>query len=313
MSSAAEQDRADVFAAERGLLFGVAYRVLGRVADAEDVVQEAWLRWSAADRSDVAEPRGFLVTITTRLAIDRLRLASAQRESYVGPWLPEPLVTSPGLTTPDVAEEVEVAETVSMAMLVVLETLSPLERAVFVLREAFAYSYAEIATILDRGEPAVRQLAHRAREHVRAAGPRFETDQATRRTATERFLRACGDGDLEGLLGILAPDVTLIGDGGGLAKAPLRPIIGADKVARFMLAIAATGAPAGQRYLLHLAPVNGAPGFVISADGGPVAAFDLVVVDGRIQTVHLIANPEKLTGLRDLPDPAATLGGDHSP
>jgi RNA polymerase sigma-70 factor (ECF subfamily) len=308
MSSAAEQDRADVFAAERGLLFGVAYRVLGRVADAEDVVQEAWLRWSAADRSDVAEPRGFLVTITTRLAIDRLRLASARRESYVGPWLPEPLVTSP-----DVAEEVEVAETVSMAMLVVLETLSPLERAVFVLREAFAYSYAEIAAILDRGEPAVRQLAHRAREHVRAAGPRFETDQATRRTATEQFLRACGDGDLEALLGILAPDVTLVGDGGGLAKAPLRPITGADKVARFMLAIAATGAPEGDRYLLHLAPVNGAPGFVISGNHGPVAAFDLVVADGLIRTVHLIANPEKLTGLRDLPGPAAVFGGDHSP
>ena len=248
----------------------MAYRVLGRVADAEDVVQEAWLRWVNARPSEVADPRSFLVRVTTRLAIDRLRRAKARRESYVGPWLPEPM-----LTGRDVAEDVALAESVSMAMLVVLETLSPLERAVFVLREAFGMPHSEIAEILGRSEPAVRQLARRAREHVRKRGHRFETDQATRRQVTERFLEATTSGDLEALIGVLAPGVTLMADGGGRALAPRRPLHGANEVARFLVAIATESQMA--RFLqsigieplpdlhIHIAQVNGGPGVVVTS------------------------------------------------
>lgn len=210
----------DVFEEHRPVLMGVAYRMLGRVADAEDVVQEAWLRWSGAARTEVREPRGYLVRITTRLAIDRLRQVQARNEAYVGPWLPEPYVTDFGDTAQDTAERAVLADSVSLAVLVVLESLSPLERAVFVLREAFGYPYADIATVLDRGEPAVRQLAGRARKHVEERRPRYEVDPAERRDLTERFLAAAAEGDLEGLMALLAPDVRLVGDSGGLSKAP---------------------------------------------------------------------------------------------
>lgn len=180
----------EVFEEHRPVLTGVAYRMLGRVADAEDVVQEAWLRWSGADRSDVREPRGYLVRVTTRLAIDRLRLAQTRKEAYVGPWLPEPYVTDFGATVPDTAERAVLADSVSLAVLVVLESLSPLERAVFVLREAFGYPYADIAVTLDRSESAVRQLAGRARRHVEEKRPRYEVDPAEQRDLTERFLAA---------------------------------------------------------------------------------------------------------------------------
>ncbi|MGX1566081.1 sigma-70 family RNA polymerase sigma factor, partial [Streptomyces sp. NPDC055509] len=202
----------DLFEAHRPVLLGVAYRMLGRVADAEDVVQEAWLRWSGSDRGDVREPRGYLVRITTRLAIDRLRQIKSRGETYVGPWLPEPYVTDFGDTVPDTAERAVLADSVSLAVLVVLESLSPLERAVFVLREAFGFPYADIATMLDRGEAAVRQLAGRARKHVEERRPRYEVDPAQRRDLTERFLAAAADGDLEGLMALLAPDVRLVGD-----------------------------------------------------------------------------------------------------
>src|SRR5215213_7768418 len=179
------------FDEHRDFLVSVAYRILGSVTDAEDIVQEAWLRWSGVDHSQVKDPRAFLIRVTTRLAIDRLRRVKARRESYVGPWLPEPV-----LTGNDVAEDVALSESVSMAMLIVLETLSPLERAVFVLREAFGMPYAEIAEILGRKEEAVRQLARRAREHVRARSPRFKTDHDTRQQVTERFLEATTGRDL---------------------------------------------------------------------------------------------------------------------
>lgn len=180
----------EVFEEHRPVLMGVAYRMLGRVADAEDVVQEAWLRWSGADRTEVREPRAYLVRIATRLAVDRLRQVRSRNEAYVGPWLPEPYVTDFGDTAPDTAERAVLADSVSLAVLVVLESLSPLERAVFVLREAFGYPYADIAAVLDRGEPAVRQLAGRARKHVEERRPRYEVDQAERRDLTERFLAA---------------------------------------------------------------------------------------------------------------------------
>ena len=302
-------DDVRVFDEHRGLLISVAYRVLGSVSDAEDAVQEAWLRWSNVDHSGINDPRAFLVRVTTRLAIDRLRRAKARRESYVGPWLPEPV-----LTGRDVAEDVAIAESVSMAMLVVLETLSPLERAVFVLREAFGMPYAEIGEIIGRKEEAVRQLARRARDHVQERRFRFEADQAEQRQVTERFLEATSSGDLEALLGVLAPSVTLVADGGGRALAPRRPVRGAEKVARFLLAVATEERMA--RFLrsvgiepvvadvrVHMAPVNGGPGVVMTSQGRPITALVLDVADGAVQSIHLVANPEKLTGVRGIEAP----------
>jgi RNA polymerase sigma-70 factor (ECF subfamily) len=273
---------------------GVAYRMLGRVADAEDVVQEAWLRWSGADRSEVREPRGYLVRIATRLAVDRLRQVKSRNEAYVGPWLPEPYVTDFGDTAPDTAERAVLADSVSLAVLVVLESLSPLERAVFVLREAFGYPYADIAAVLDRGEPAVRQLAGRARRHVEERRPRYEVDPAERRDLTERFLAAAAEGDLEGLMSLLAPDVRLIGDSGGLSKAPLRVIETADKVGRFMYAVAQKGVPDPSYRPLEL---NGGAALLVLSGGKPDSAVQLDVVDGRIQCVYIMRNPEKLVSL----------------
>ena len=288
-------DRPDVtrvFNEHRDLLMSMAYRILGSVTDAEDVVQDAWMRWVNARPSEVSNPRAFLVRVTTRLAIDRLRRAKARRESYVGPWLPEPLITDR-----DLAEDVELAESISMAMLIVLETLSPLERAVFVLREAFGMPYSEISEILGRSEVAVRQLARRARNHVRERRPRFEADQAIRLTVTERFLEAAVGGDLDALMEILAPGVTLVGDGGGRARAPRRPIRGVEKVARFLVAISSEPLPEGH---LRVAQVNGGPGIVATLEGRPVATVVLDVADGVIQSIHLVANPDKLGGVRTI-------------
>ncbi|MCX4402286.1 RNA polymerase sigma-70 factor [Streptomyces sp. NPDC059837] len=284
----------EVFEEHRPVLMGVAYRMLGRVADAEDVVQEAWLRWSGADRSEVREPRGYLVRIATRLAVDRLRQVKSRNEAYVGPWLPEPYVTDFGDTAPDTAERAVLADSVSLAVLVVLESLSPLERAVFVLREAFGYPYADIAAVLDRGEPAVRQLAGRARRHVEERRPRYEVDPAERRDLTERFLAAAAEGDLEGLMSLLAPDVRLIGDSGGLSKAPLRVIETADKVGRFMYAVAQKGVPDPSYRPLEL---NGGAALLVLSGGKPDSAVQLDVVDGRIQCVYIMRNPEKLVSL----------------
>ncbi|MFJ8667411.1 RNA polymerase sigma-70 factor [Streptomyces sp. NPDC093600] len=290
----ATETTTDVFQEHRPMLTGVAYRMLGRVADAEDVVQEAWLRWSAADRSDVREPRAYLVRVTTRLALDRLRQVRARRESYVGPWLPEPVVTDFGPAVPDTAERAMLADSVSLAVLVVLESLSPLERAVFVLREAFGFPFAEIATALDRSEAAVRQLAARARRHVDERRPRYDVDPAERRDLTERFLAAAAGGDLEQLLALLAPDVRLVGDSGGKSKAPLRIIESADKVGRFLSAVAQG---AEQLYEFRFVEVNGAPALLSLADGTPDALFQIEVRDGRVQCVYIVRNPDKLRAL----------------
>jgi RNA polymerase sigma-70 factor, ECF subfamily len=295
-----EKDR--VFDQHRDLLVAAAYRILGQVADAEDVAQEAWIRWTNADTAEVADSRAFLVRVTTRLSIDRLRRVKARRESYVGPWLPEPL-----LTGEDIAEDAALSESISMAMLVVLETLSPLERAVFVLREAFGMPYAEIAEVLERSEPAVRQLSRRAREHVRDGKPRFDADQRERRLVTERFLEAAAGGDFDALMGILAPGATLVADGGGRARAPRRPLRGAEKVARFLAAISAPKKAA--QFLLsvsaeplpeidvRLTQINGGPGIVAASGGEPVTTIVLDVAGGAVQTVYLVANPEKLSGV----------------
>ncbi|WP_258395032.1 MULTISPECIES: RNA polymerase sigma-70 factor [unclassified Streptomyces] len=289
-------DSLRTFEEHRPVLMGVAYRMLGRVADAEDVVQDTWLRWSRADRSEVREPRAYMVRIATRLAVDRLREAQSRRESYVGPWLPEPLVTDFGPIVPDTAERAVLADSVSFAVLVVLESLSPLERAVFVLREAFGLPFAEIAAVLERGESAVRQLAARARKHVEERRPRFDVDPAQQRDLTERFLAAATEGDFDGLLALLAPDVRLVGDSGGKAKAPLHVIESADKVGRFLRGAAAKDASLGFEF--RFAEVNGAPALLAFVDGKPDAFFQLGISEGRIQHIYIVRNPDKLQALR---------------
>jgi RNA polymerase sigma-70 factor (TIGR02957 family) len=285
----------EVFEAHRELLFAVAYRMLGTVADAEDAVQDAWLRWSAAPRSDIAEPRAYLARTVTHVALNRLRSARARREAYVGSWLPEPLLT----TGPDTADRAELAESVSLAMLVVLESLTPEERAVFVLHEVFGFPHAEIAAAIGRSDASVRQLMHRAREHVLARRPRFDVDAGQQRAVTERFLAAAAGGDIDQLMMVLAPDVTLISDGGGKAKAPLRPIVGAAKVARFLAAISAQPymgiEPSGMT--VELAEINGGLGTLITVGGKPITAVTTVVADGRITEIELVANPDKLRGI----------------
>lgn len=287
----------DVFEEHRPFLTGVAYRMLGRIADAEDVVQEAWLRWSAGAREDVREPRAFLVRIVTRLAVDRLRQLRTRREAYVGPWLPEPLVTDFGPTVADTAEQAVLADSVSVAVLVVLESLSPPERAVFVLREAFGFPYGEIAATLDRSEAAVRQLAGRARRHVEERKPRYDVDPVQRRDLTERFLAAAVGGDIEDLLVLLAPDVRLVGDSGGKSKAPLRILESADKVGRFLHTVAHDQLSDTAVRFLEL---NGGPAVLILSDGKPDSVFQLDIRDGVIQCVYIVRNPDKLVTLADV-------------
>ncbi|MET8449309.1 RNA polymerase sigma-70 factor [Streptomyces sp. NPDC005209] len=287
----------DVFEEHRPVLMGVAYRMLGRVADAEDVVQDAWLRWSGADHGQVREPRGYLVRVTTRLAIDRLRQIRTRGEAYVGPWLPEPYVTDFGDTVPDAAERAVLADSVSLAVLVVMESLSPLERAVFVLREAFGYPYADIAAVLDRGEAAVRQLAGRARRHVEERRPRYEVDPAERRDLTERFLAAAAEGDLDGLMSLLAPDVRLVGDSGGKAKAPVRILETADKVGRFVIGAARKDAPG---LSFRFVEVNGGFAVLALAADKPDSVLQLDVADGVVRAVYIMRNPDRLGSLAAL-------------
>jgi len=289
------------FDQHRRLLFGVAYQMLGSVADAEDVVQDTWLRWSATDRGAVTDARAYLVQISTRLALDRMGSAQARRESYVGPWLPEPLLTGgatvgsgPPAPAPD--DAAELGEQVSLALLVVLETLSPAERAVFVLREVFGMSVAEVARALGRSDVAVRQMAHRARKHVQARRPRFDADPQAQREVTERFFAAVAGGDVDALLAALAPDVVLISDGGGKASAARRPITGAAKVARFLVGIAEKGGDLpGLR--IEVAEVNGLPAIVGWVGTEPFGSISLSVADGRIEQVLVVVNPDKLAGL----------------
>jgi RNA polymerase sigma-70 factor (TIGR02957 family) len=273
----------DPFVTHRGLLFTVAYEMLGSAADAEDVVQETWLRWAGVDQEGVHEPRAYLVRVVTRQALNRLRSVSRRREEYVGSWLPEPL-----LTTPDVAEDVEFAENVSIAMLTVLETLGPAERAVFVLREVFETPYDEIAEVVGKTPAAVRQIAHRAHDHVAARRPRMQVDRAQQQAAVEKFMAAISTGDTQGLVEVLAPDVVVITDGGGLVAAARKPITGSRKVAAF-LALAAKFPD----FKLASTCLNGMPGFRIDMRG-ETTAVSLTVEDGLITRIYAIRNPDKL-------------------
>ncbi|MFF4432783.1 RNA polymerase sigma-70 factor [Streptomyces sp. NPDC001513] len=284
----------DHFEEHRRLLFAAAYRMLGSVADAEDIVQDAWLAWNRADRTAVEHPRAYLVRTVTNLSLNRLRSAQAVREAYVGPWLPEPLLTSP-----DIAEEAELTDTVSMAVLVVLETLTPTERAVFMLREVFGYPYAEIAEVVGKSEANVRQCAHRAREHVQARRPRFTAGVAEQREIAEKFRAACAGGDLGEVLELLAPDVVSWADGGGVVTAARRPVHGADHVARWWLGVLAK--PQAAEGEMRVAEINGEPGLLFILDGVNIGAMTFEAVDGRITALRIIVNPEKLRGIRPRP------------
>jgi RNA polymerase sigma-70 factor (TIGR02957 family) len=273
----------EAFVAHRNLLFTVAYEMLGSAADAEDVLQETWLRWSGVDLDTVRDQRAYLVRITTRQALTRLRTLRRRKESYVGPWLPEPL-----LTAPDVAEDVALADSVSMAMLLVLETLTPTERAVFVLRDVFALEYDEIAAAVDKKQAAVRQIAHRARAHVAARRPRGVVSPAESRDALAAFQQAVETGDLQRLLDVLAPDVVLLTDGGGVVQAALAPIVGADQVADILGRIRAGVS-------LHPAEVNGYPALIVRLDDEISAVLAIQLDDGLITGLYAVRNPEKLS------------------
>lgn len=278
----------DPFVAHRSLLFTVAYEMLGSAADAEDVLQESWLRWADVDRSQVHDPRAYLIRTVTRQALNRVRTLSRSREEYMGEWLPEPLLTSP-----DVAEDVELAESVSIAMLTVLETLGPTERAVFVLREVFELPYGEIADATGKSAAAVRQIARRAREHVAARRPRVQVSRSEQQAVVERFLGALRTGQLQELMEVMAPDVVLIADGGGVAAAALAPIHGAEMVATVLAAPANRGVTAFETTTVWL---NGAPAGRIDVEGEP-AAVSLVMENGRVTQIYLVRNPRKLTRL----------------
>jgi RNA polymerase sigma-70 factor (TIGR02957 family) len=280
-------DTTEAFVAHRNLLFTVAYEMLGSAADAEDVLQETWLRWVGVDLDTVRDQRAYLVRITTRQALTQLRRLGRRKESYVGPWLPEPL-----LTTPDVAEDVELAESVSMAMLLVLETLTPTERAVFVLREVFDLEYDEIAAAVEKTPAAVRQIAHRARGHVAARRPRGNVSAADTRRATEAFRQAVETGDLRNLLDQLAPDVVLMGDGGGIVQAVVRPIVGADKVARVL----SKGLPRLTGPVsAEPVQINGGPALIVRIGGETDSVVAVRVDDGLITGLYVVRNPEKLS------------------
>ena len=287
------EDRPDsateAFLTHRNLLFTVAYELLGSAADSEDVLQETWLRWAGVDLGTVRDQRAYLVRITTRQALSRLRALGRRRESYVGPWLPEPLLTSP-----DVAEDIELAENVSMAMLLVLETLTPTERAVFVLREVFDVAYDEIAEAVGKSPAAVRQIAHRARAHVAARRPYGVVSPAETRDVLEAFQRAVETGDLQRLLDILAPDVVALSDGGGVKQAMPRPVVGAGRVARLLAAGLGRIAAAAE---LQPAQVNGYPALILRLNGEIGAVISVRLDDGLITGLYAVRNPEKLSRL----------------
>ncbi|MET0840282.1 MAG: RNA polymerase sigma factor SigJ, partial [Marmoricola sp.] len=274
-------DATEAFELHRSTLIGAAYRILGSRSDAEDVVQEAWIRWSRVDHDTIDEPRAFLLTVTTRLALNRLRQLATRKESYVGPWLPEPVATDP---RGDGEAAAQLADEVSMAMLIVLESLSPLERAAFVLTEVFGMSAPEVAQALDRSPAAVRQLVHRARSHVEARQPRQAVSEERHREITERFMSAAGGGDITALLEVLSPDVVLVTDGGGIRQAALRPIHGADNVMRWLAGV--LGKPESAQMEFVLRPVNGELAIVANDPDG-VDGVIFVTVEGDLITALL--------------------------
>ena len=279
----------ETFERHRSLLFSIAYRMLGSVMEAEDVVQEAFLRWQEASGGEIRAPKSYLSTVVTRLSIDRLRSAKARREQYVGPWLPEPLATGGGS---EVTDTVALDETLSMAFLVLLESLTPVERAVFLLREVFDYDYAEIASLVGKSEDNCRQISRRARQSVAARRPRFESSPEQEERLMGSFLEACMSGDMESLLELLSEDATLWSDGGGKTRAALNPIYGAERIAQFFSGILRKAPPG---LVVRRAAINGRPGFIgYFEDGRPQSVMTFDVAEGSIRGIRLVVNPEKL-------------------
>lgn len=279
----------ETFNQYRPLLFSIAYRMLGSTMDAEDMVQETFLRWQTALRdgeTTIDSPKAYLSAVVTRLCIDNLRSAHSQRESYIGPWLPEPLLTE---EAPDPAGSL--SESLSIAFLVVLENLSPLERAVFLLREIFEYEYSEIAGIVDKTEANCRQMVKRARDHIAAKRPRFNVSSEQRERITMQFLQVCATGDMQGFLSLLEDDITLLSDGGGKAQAARHPVFGADHVARFVFGILKK---APENYSIKLASINGATSIISYVGNDPVAVLTLDIAGEKIRGIHIVANPDKL-------------------
>ena len=286
----------EVFDRNRPLLFSISYRMLGSVMEAEDVVQEAYVRWQGTEDEEVRSPSAYLSTVVTRLCIDRLRSAQARREQYVGPWLPEPLLEEQSLGTADLDADLD--DSLSMAFLVLLESLTPVERAVFLLREVFGYEYAEVGSLVGKSEANCRQISRRARQSVAARRPRFESSPEQEERLTEGFLHASLEGDMKALLELLSEDVTLYSDGGGKTRAALNPIYGANKVARFLAGILGKIPP---DFAVRKARVNGRPGFVsYLGDGSPQSVVTFDVLEGRVKTIRLVVNPEKLENVPSL-------------
>jgi RNA polymerase sigma-70 factor, ECF subfamily len=306
MTAGDRPDLASTYERLRPLMFSIAYRMLGSVTEAEDIVQEAFLRYhrAAADHGAPDSPKAYLSAVTTRLCIDYLKSARARRESYVGEWLPEPLLTGPsplGREVPDPAAVAEQSDSLSMAFLLLLERLTPMERAVFLLHDVFSYDYDETAGIVGRSATACRQLAHRARQHVEDGRPRFEASAAQRDELAARFFDAVGAGDIDGLVGMLAADVTVTGDSGGVPPSWGRPITGPDRVSRLLAGLGAQIRDV--RAVLRPVNVNGQPGaLVLAADGGLISVFVLDIADDRVQAVRSVISREKLRHLGPLAD-----------
>ena len=288
-------NRVEAFSQHQPLLFSIAYRMLGSVMDAEDAVQETFLRWQQAPHDDVRSPKSYLSTVVTRLCIDQLRSARTQREQYIGPWLPEPLVVE---EQPDMDEQLALADSLSMAFLVLLESLTPTERAAFLLREVFDYDYGEVARIVDKSEANCRQLVRRARQHIGERRSRFDVSPDEAQEIAARFLKAATTGDMQGLLDLLADDVIHWSDGGGKVAAALNPIQGAEKVARLFIGLASK-MPAG--FSLRLAQVNGQLGMIIYDGSRPYGVFTADVAEGKIYAIRIVVNPEKLRRVPALP------------
>ena len=294
------QDRLEVFHQHRRRLFSIAYRMLGTLSDAEDMLQETFIRWQQSSYADIESPEAFLLTIITRLCLNHRQSARVKREEYFGQWLPEPVLTGPD-ADPYVAFQTE--DSVSMAFLVLLERLSPLERAVFLLREAFDYDYSEIARVLEQSESNCRQLLRRARQHLKQERPRFDSSPKQQEELLRRFLQASSRGDMDGLLALFSSEIVLYADGGGKATAVPNPIYGAENVIRFLIGAQRKLLPAN--LVRKVAQINGAPGVLSYLQGRPHSVLALNIADGRIRNIYIVSNPDKLARLPQLGHAAA--------
>jgi len=295
-----EEEKVEIFKKHRPRLFGIAYRMLGMRDDAEDLTQEAYIRWHKADADEIETPEAWLVTVVSRLSIDRLRKASVERETYIGPWLPEPI-----LTGPSPADEIEMASDLSIAFLVMLERLSPIERAVFLLHDIFDRGYDEIAHIIGKSEAAARQMIHRARERVRRDKTRFKADKAERTRLVRQFAAATAAADENALLSLFSEDIMLMSDGGGVVHAAKKLVYGRERLARLF---SITSRKAGRHFEFFIVEVNGETAMVTISDGQPFGVDTLEVNDGKITALYRVMNPEKLRTFTDAAGAGEKIG-----